>query len=207
LSRVLDEDEARAEWIRRGLRRSGRLPRMHPRIEELLRYCDECRAELRTAVDEVPAVRQRIRPSEGRWSVAEIVQHLAIVEARITEMFRMRIETAIAEGLARETETGPVLADIDVPKVVDRRHRIAAGKGSQPAQDLGTEEAWAALERAGRTFREVVARADGYALGTLSAPHPLLGPLTFYGWIAFTGAHELRHAAQIRENGGSPEAS
>jgi hypothetical protein len=33
----------------------------------------------------------------------------------------------------------------------------------------------------------------------VSWPHPRFGPLTGYQWIAFSGAHEARHAAQIRE--------
>jgi hypothetical protein len=30
-------------------------------------------------------------------------------------------------------------------------------------------------------------------------PHPALGDQNLYQWIAFVGAHESRHAAQIRE--------
>jgi hypothetical protein len=40
---------------------------------------------------------------------------------------------------------------------------------------------------------------DGYALGEIVHPHPALGPLDMYGWMAFCGAHAARHAAQIRE--------
>ena len=32
-------------------------------------------------------------------------------------------------------------------------------------------------------------------------PHGALGPLTFFLWAAFVGAHEARHAAQIQEIG------
>jgi hypothetical protein len=41
--------------------------------------------------------------------------------------------------------------------------------------------------------------SDRLALGTLSMPHPLFGPLSAYHWLAFVGGHEARHAAQIRE--------
>ncbi len=48
-------------------------------------------------------------------------------------------------------------------------------------------------------MRDVLHAGDGLAIGTLSLPHPLFGPLTAYHWLAFVGAHEARHAAQIRE--------
>jgi hypothetical protein len=32
-------------------------------------------------------------------------------------------------------------------------------------------------------------------------PHPALGVLDGYQWLAFVGTHELRHANQIREIG------
>jgi hypothetical protein len=56
----------------------------------------------------------------------------------------------------------------------------------------------AALEQSRKAFREVVAAGDGLALGTVSASHVLLGPLTLYEWVLFVGQHELRHAMQIR---------
>ena len=41
--------------------------------------------------------------------------------------------------------------------------------------------------------------ACSLALSTASHPHPLLGMLDMYEWVWANGAHELRHAAQIRE--------
>jgi hypothetical protein len=64
---------------------------------------------------------------------------------------------------------------------------------------LDADAAWAALERATMEVRASIAEGDGLALSTITHPHPLFGPLTLYDWIAFVGAHEARHAAQIRE--------
>jgi hypothetical protein len=48
-------------------------------------------------------------------------------------------------------------------------------------------------------LKELIASADGLALGNVSAAHPYLGDLTGYEWIAFAGSHAARHADQIRE--------
>jgi hypothetical protein len=37
------------------------------------------------------------------------------------------------------------------------------------------------------------------ALGDITVPHPVLGPLNLYQWVLFVGGHESRHAIQIRE--------
>jgi hypothetical protein len=44
-----------------------------------------------------------------------------------------------------------------------------------------------------------VRSADGLALSEIVQPHPVLGPINLYQWIAFVGAHEARHAAQVME--------
>jgi hypothetical protein len=66
---------------------------------------------------------------------------------------------------------------------------------------LAADAAWEELERGGRAVREAAGAGDGLALGTVYHPHPQFGPLSLYQWIAFVGAHEGRHAAQIRETG------
>jgi hypothetical protein len=43
------------------------------------------------------------------------------------------------------------------------------------------------------------ARADGYDLGTVTIPHPLLGPLTLYQWLVMVVHHEARHTEQVAE--------
>jgi len=50
--------------------------------------------------------------------------------------------------------------------------------------------------------RQMLRAADGLALGQVTMPHPLLGEMTAYEWLATLGTHEARHAAQIREISG-----
>ena len=82
--------------------------------------------------------------------------------------------------------------------VLDQSTKLNAPDPIQPT-GLGADAAWAAIERSGSAMRDAVMAADGLALGSVSWPHPRFGPLTAYQWIAFSGAHQARHAAQIRE--------
>jgi hypothetical protein len=131
--------------------------------------------------------------------VAGVVEHLARVETSIARLFSSRLAEARALGLGPEKETTPILSALGMDRVVDRGQRFTTSQAAQPQAALSAEEAWAALEAAGTAFREAFLSGDGLALGELVHPHAALGPFNFYQWAAFVGAHEARHAAQIRE--------
>jgi hypothetical protein len=172
---------------------------MHPRIQELLDYLDAQRAILRAAFDEVPPDARDRPPAPGQWSPSAIVEHLAIVDGRIAHLLRSKIAKAREEGIGPEASADPILATLGIERVLDRTMRAEAPEMLHPC-GLDANAAWNALEQSTLALRDAVAACDGLALSALTHPHPLLGPLSLYQWIAFTGAHEARHAAQIRES-------
>ncbi len=154
---------------------------------------------LEDAVRVVPAERRDERPAPDRWSVAEVLEHLSRVNRGITRLLETRIAAAREAGLGQDPDTTSILWTLDVASVLDRRERIEAPERVRPAEKLTAEAAWQALEHADAALVAGVLAADGLALGTLVHPHPSLGPLNLYQWLAFAAAHEFRHAAQIRQ--------
>lgn len=171
---------------------------MHPRTRELLDYLDQQRALLRAAFDAVPPSLRDRAPAPGQWSTAACVEHLSIVGQLVAMRLARHVAEGRAAGLGPETNTDPILPQVNVSMVLDRGTKLNAPDPIQPT-GLSADTAWAAIERAGSALRDAVTAADGLALGSVSWPHPRFGPLTAYQWIAFNGAHEARHAAQIRE--------
>jgi hypothetical protein len=174
---------------------------MHPRIAELVQDLDTQHDVLRQAVESVPFERRHRPPAPDRWSVAGVLEHLSLLEARVTTLFRSRVAEARDAGLAEETETSSILATFDLNMVLDRSQRLVAPDIMSPKPDTDPEAAWQTLEVTWQDFRQAVIESDGLALGEVMHPHRVFGPLTMYQWIAFTAAHEARHAAQIREIG------
>jgi hypothetical protein len=173
---------------------------MHPRIDELLRHLDTQHERLRTAVARVPKSRRDEKPNPERWSVAEVIEHLSIVEGRIERVFSTKLAEARASGqVGPEHETSPVVGTLDMDRVLDRSRKIVAAEAAQPSGKLGMDAAWERLENARKKLCESVRSADGLALCDVVHPHPVLGPINLYQWIAFVGGHEARHAAQIIE--------
>jgi hypothetical protein len=172
---------------------------MHSITRELLAYLDEQRSVLKSAFESIPAEMRDRPPAPERWSAANIVEHLAIVETRISRLLSDRIEEA-RSGLSAETGAGPILPTIDYKRMYDRSTRVKAPETAIPT-GLDAASAWTALENAGSMMRAMLRANDGLALSSVTHPHPRFGPLTVYEWIAFLGAHEVRHAEQIREGG------
>src|SRR5579864_8407655 len=161
---------------------------MHPRTAELLKHLDEQRAHLRQAYEAVPPAMRDRKPAPDRWSAANVVEHLAIVEGRIASRFAGLIKEAQANGLAAESATDPILPTIDLTRVLNRTPgaRINAPDPIQPT-GLGAEAAWAAIEQSRAALRATIASGDGLAVGTITSPHPLFGQLPLYHWYAFLG--------------------
>ena len=174
---------------------------MQLRISDVLSYLDTNRAALARTLAEVPPDLREQRPSPESWSVAEVIQHLALTEGRLTELIAGCIDRARAAEIGPEGETSPVGASFDISRVLDRTRRVVAGDSVLPREPLATDAAWERLEGCRTRLRELVISADGLALAKVTVPNRVLGPLDGYQWVLFVGAHEARHTAQIREIG------
>ena len=175
---------------------------MHPRIEELISYIADCRRDLRAAAESVPRDRWSVTPGESRWSVDDVLEHLFVVEKRIAGVLERNIAEAKQAGLARETDDASQIHGMRLDRYLDRNAKIVS-RTPLPRAGMSPDAALDALDQSRAALTAAVQTGDGFALGTVSAPHPAFGPLNLYEWIGFVGAHERRHAAQIREIGES----
>jgi hypothetical protein len=155
----------------------------------------------------VPEDRRERRPAPDRWSVAEILEHLGIVEGGITQLLDGQVAAARAAGLGAERETSPVVPTVPVRRLLDRTARLTASARSLPTGGLAAGAAWETLVERRSALRHLLVASDGLALSALVIPHPVLGPLNVYQWLVFIGAHEGRHAKQIQEAGAVLRAS
>ncbi len=173
---------------------------MHPRISEVLAHLDSTRAELASAVAAVPANLQSQKPGPDRWSVAEVIEHLTLVEGRVGQVIMKNIAEARANGLGNETSDDAIVPTVDVAGLLDRSTPRPASDASQPKEGLDAATALDKLNQQRQVLRDAITAADGLALSTVQADHPRLGMLNMYQWIVFLGAHEGRHVGQIRDN-------
>jgi hypothetical protein len=172
---------------------------MHAHLQDVLPLLDNSRAVLKAALDQVPESLRRTRPSDDRWSAAEVLEHLA----KVDRFFAERIATSIAEargvGLGLEQHPRSPLSTDIINKMKDRSERRQARDIVMPSGTVECADAWADLDRAREDVRAAVLAADGLALGSVTAEHRFFGVLNVYQWVELTAEHECRHADQIRE--------
>ena len=174
---------------------------MNARTEELIRYLNERLAALRAAVEAIPAERREEKPDPERWSVAEVLEHLLAVERGTTQVFIAH--SGEGEPLGEDFGSGSVLETVDMGMLLDRSRKRVTAEARRPTGKLDAATAWAQLEEARRGLVEQIRRADGVSLERVMHDHPAGGRLNLYQWVAFVGAHQARHEAQIVEIGES----
>lgn len=174
---------------------------MHPRIQELVNYLISARTHLDHAVESVPAERRDTQPGADRWSVANVLQHLALANAGMARVFEKRAAAAREDGIGADPGTTSILWTMDVHSLLDRRTRIETPVPIPPGDEALADDARRMFDDAHRRLTDAIVAAGDVACDRISHPHPVLGPLNLYQWGIFAAAHEIRHAAQIREIG------
>src|SRR5258708_17201887 len=110
---------------------------MNDRARHLLDALDVHGVAVREAVGSVPVEWRERRPEEGRWSVAEVLEHLAIIEGRVARMIAAAAETAGPENDAFDERP-----TIDMPLLLDRSRRIIGPEILHPRARLNRVAAW-----------------------------------------------------------------
>ena len=170
---------------------------MHPRLAEPMSYVEEKRRELLKSFDGVPGEKLCRRANPSGWSVAEILEHLRIVESGVARIITKRVAKARDEGLGEEKSTSSVMPSFaPVAAKLDSR-TLQAPELIQPKADIDISEALEGLESSREALRAAVGSADGFAIGDIKHTHMVLGELDLYQWLIFLGHHEDRHRKQI----------
>jgi hypothetical protein len=172
---------------------------MHPRISELADFLDRQRSAVLAAAEALPRERWTERPAPGRWSVADVAEHLYRVERGVARLVAKRVAEARAVGHPLETESSSVLGALDGRNVDDRSKPRIAPEQVSPVETPAPDVALRQLEESRAALSSAIADADGLALGSIRHTHPVLGEVDLYQWILFVGLHEARHVPQITE--------
>jgi hypothetical protein len=135
------------------------------------------------------------RPAPDAWSVAEIVEHLAIVEPSM-----LRVVTSLADKAT--PLNGSPQAAIEVT-LDDGIRTVATGKvktrpEAVPTGGVPAGQSLKSLRAIQTGLQGLRARLAGVDVSSVKFTHRALGDMTLGQWCAFVGAHEARHLVQIR---------
>jgi uncharacterized damage-inducible protein DinB len=170
---------------------------MHARLAETMDYVEEKRKELLQSFAGAPSSRLSQRGAQDRWSVAEILDHLRMVESGVARLITKRVGQAREAGLGEEKSTTSVMPSFDKYSAHLESVVLKSPETVLPRTDVDFKEALDGLESSREALRTAVVSANGLALGEIKHTHPILGELDLYQWLIFVGQHEGRHRKQI----------
>lgn len=173
-------------------------------LSEIFDSMDETRARLRARLEDVKDGEETARPGADAWSVAEIAEHLAIIEEQLSRLFPVMLKKAEGGGLQRSPDK-PFLP-ISVEGIVERskREKYTAPETVRPTGKASVSDSLARLERSRQTIRALRPRIEALDLTSVTYPHPAFGSLNAYQWLIFLALHEDRHLRQIKGFTASP---
>ena len=132
------------------------------------------------------------RPGENEWSIAEVVQHLCLVEERIFE--------ALEKGLEGGSPKVGFLKKLIPMRIVSLRFKkFKAPKMVTPSDPPAMEEILENYDRARGRVKNLCAECGPERLKAVSVKHPFLGDIDGAAAISMLNFHEERHYKQIRE--------
>lgn len=170
---------------------------MHARLNETMTFVEDRRRELLRSFEGVSGNRLCQKATPDGWSVAEILEHLRMVESGVARLITKRVGQAREAGLGEETVTTSVMPSFDKHQKMLESAVLQAPSAIQPRSNIDISEAIDGIESSREALRAAVVMADGLSLGEIRHNHPILGELDLYQWLIFLGQHESRHRKQI----------
>jgi hypothetical protein len=136
----------------------------------------------------------KFKPAPDRWSVAEVVEHIALAEGMLLENTSKNVMNAPAGQADRDYKA----TDKTVLSVIaDRTHKAKAPDFLVPTGRWTPQEALDHfLKGRARTMEFLKSTAD---LRDHVVDSPIGQPLDAYQWLLYTSAHSERHTKQILE--------
>lgn len=167
-------------------------------VPQIFEVIDETRARLYRRVEGLSDEQATTRPRPDAWTVAEIVEHLSLIEERLVKMMSMMLMKAESAG-AGATAAAPIeMVPFSLDKYIERARdeKYDAPEAVRPSGAVTLSDSLAKLKRSRDALHSLRPRIEAIDLSTVTYPHPAFGPLNFYRWLAFIGIHEERHLKQ-----------
>jgi hypothetical protein len=175
-------------------------------ITKASRHLIQSRDALLESVAGLSASQWQFKPAPDRWSIAEVLEHIILIEEAILHNIR-----ATAEATLAPPEWEPAQIDDFIVNQVPRRTRYVDRQGPakfNAAPSLCPTGRWSTPEAVAIFLdqrEKIVQMLTPALLRGRVVPHPVLGPWDGYQWILAAGSHCSRHTAQILEAKEEPD--
>jgi hypothetical protein len=165
--------------------------------DRALQYLEQTKKGVVDATAGLSEAQWNFKPGPDRWSVAEVMEHLAVAEDMIRAMDQDKVMKSPIVPL-RDPVDLKKIDDSVIANVPDRSHKVQAPEPMKPTNRFGSPE------KAEKHFLESRAVTEEYLKNTHdlrahTMDSPMGVPLDGFQWILLLTAHSERHTKQILE--------
>ena len=164
-------------------------------ITDILATNEQAQERFIAAVSNLTEAQANFRPDENQWTIAEIVEHISIVNDGFLRLTHKLLKEA--ESAPKPTKTDLNLGHTSLDENGQQREPFQAPERVRPKGGVSVEDSLAKMRVALAGFAEIQPRLEAVDLSDHMFPHPALGPFNAYQWMVLLGEHEDRHRAQI----------
>jgi hypothetical protein len=161
-------------------------------MDSTLRRLDSIHSRLVDTITPIDEASFTQNPSEKEWSIAEILHHLYLVEARVIE----ELEAALANPPRKVALLRRLMPTFIV---ASRLLRVKSPRSVIPLNPPARAEVIANYEAVRTKLKKLCSVHGRSRLKQTVFKHPVLGEIDGAATVSFIGYHELRHYKQVRE--------
>ena len=163
--------------------------------DRAMQYLETTRQAVLDATAGLSEAQWNFKSAPDRWSVAEVVEHIAAAEDFLMAM----VTNQVMKGPARPAgDDVKAIDDMVVAKIPDRSRKAQAPEPLKPTNRFGSPQA--SLKH----FTDARAQTEAFLkthddLREHAIDSPMGKKLDGYEWVLFVAGHSERHTKQINE--------
>jgi hypothetical protein len=167
-------------------------------IAQIFEMIEKADARFIASVQKLTEAQENYRPVPHRWTIAENVEHISIVNNGFFRLTNKLLKQA-------EADPKPAKADLQLASLtMTDEGQLKEGKWVAPeiVRPTGSVRVADALASSRKSISDLFilkSRLEAVDLSDQLWNHPMAGPLNLYQWLLLYGEHEERHRLQIEE--------
>ncbi len=135
-------------------------------------------------------------PEEKKWSIAHIIEHIAIVQDGMTKISAKLLTEAQSAG--KQADGTARLSENFLQKAAEAKAlKLEAPDRVRPTGNQTIEESLKKMDENRQRLEDLRPLFESVECSEAKFPHPFMGDLTAHEWLTLIGGHEARHLRQI----------
>lgn len=166
-------------------------------IREIYAGNDEVREKLKKTLGRLTDEQSSSLPEGEKWTIKQIVEHLAMVEDGMTRICSKLLAKAQTDGKLSNDRLN-IPASFDEKSAEIARIKVEAPERVHPSEGKTIAESLAKMDETRIRLNDMQPLFETYDCTTYKFPHPFFGDISAAEWLILLGGHEARHIRQIK---------